>query len=152
MYTLVHSPFIFLTVSSIFSHLSTSVGPWRSDNLNSVSSTTLTRDKAALYSRVSVAAIHMVNFTDGEINIRRCTGLMILRPVPIPKEVVKRIVVVTIVLLLRTACRLILLRPPGFDHLPICLTRILNILERPQHLTKEKVPLDMCTWDSSPDS
>jgi len=74
---------------------------------------------------------------------------MILRPVPIPKEVIKGIVPMAVILLLCTACRLILLCPTCFDHLPICLARVLDILECPQNLTPEKVLSDMSTWDCS---
>jgi len=61
------------------------------------------------------------------------TGLMVLRPIPIPKEVVEGIMAMATILLLRTACRLILLCPTGFDHLSICLSRVLDILECPQN-------------------
>ena len=109
----------------------------------------MTWDKAALYSRVSVAAIHKVSVTSSEVNTMGLTSLMILHPVPIPKEVIKGIVPMAVILLLCTACCLILLCPTCFDHLPICLAGVLDILECPQNLTPEKVPSDMSTWDCS---
>jgi len=77
------------------------------------------------------------------------THLMILCPVPVPKEVIKGIMVMAIILLLRATCSLILLCPTAFNHLPICLTRVLDILKCPQNLTMEEVSLDVCTWDCS---
>ena len=76
---------------------------------------------------------------------------MVLCPVPIPAKVIQGIMTMSIILLLRATCCLILLCPTGFNHLTICLARVLDILECPQDLTEYQVPTNMGTWNRTTD-
>lgn len=75
------------------------------------------------------------------------THLVKLGPVPVSTKVVQGVVTMAVILFLGAAGHLILLCPAGFDKFTIGFTRVFDVLECPDILTKCEMPTNVSTWN-----